>query len=278
MRSPGLSPASHTQPLSGAQRLELLRAQIAQRLSPQISPEEVEIHFRAMPALYWEHVSVQDLVWGLETVHEFLKLVATDRAPTAPVLSWRHTTQVRSRQVMLCTWDRHSLAVKAAAAFTAAGLNISKADLYTRGDNVVLDQFQITRDRGAVTDEQLAMARELLEGALNEPPRLAPPWAGTYRRGKSRHTLVPVRVELDNETASDTTVVQIEAMDRFGLLCDILQVIAEAGLSTRQAQVETNGDLAHDVIYVADSRGQKLREDRLEWLRSRLMAALTESR
>lgn len=39
---------------------------------------------------------------------------------------------------MLCTWDRHSLAAKAAAALSAVGLKIVQADICTRADHIVL--------------------------------------------------------------------------------------------------------------------------------------------
>src|SRR5438477_12592442 len=107
------------------ERRESLRARLDQQRPANISVEELQVHFSAMPLPYWERIGEAELIWGLETIHGFLTLVASpDVSATAPVVSWRQTDQPGRARVMLCTWDRHSLAAKAAAAFSAVGLSI----------------------------------------------------------------------------------------------------------------------------------------------------------
>jgi UTP:GlnB (protein PII) uridylyltransferase len=258
------------------ERQAAFRALFAQRPPTGISPDELEVHFSGMPALYWERVTEADLIWGLETVHEFLRLVASPERPvTAPVLRWHATAEADCLAVMLCTWDRHSLAAKAAAAFSGVGLNISQADLFTRADLIVLDQFTITSGRTAVSADCLDQARQLLEGALSEPPRFTAIWGGGLHNPARRgHTSVKPHVTVDNEATPDSTLVQVQAADRLGLLFQVLQVIADAGLNTRHARAQTRDSLAYDEIYVTDTHGGKLPSARLEWLQARLTAAL----
>src|SRR5437899_9381019 len=110
------------------ERRERLRARIEQQSRPDISIEEIEAHFSGMPADYWGHVIEADLVWSLETIHGFLKLITSPKiAPTTPFVSWRHDTQSRCARVLLCTWDRRGLLAKAAAAFSAVRSNILQA-------------------------------------------------------------------------------------------------------------------------------------------------------
>lgn len=52
------------------------------------------------------------------------------------------------------------------------------------------------------------------------------------------------------------------------------QVIADAGLNTRHARMETDANVARDSIYLTDRQGRKLPDDRLAWLSARLEAAL----
>jgi [protein-PII] uridylyltransferase len=181
---------------------------------------------------------------------------------------------------MLCTWDRHGLLAKAAAAFSAVRLNILQANVFTRADNVVLDEFSVTNGAGsgAVNEARLQEMSFLLEGALSEPPRFASVWACSRHKYLATPSLVPPKISFDNETSSESTLVHILAADRLGLLYDLLQAIADAGLNIKQARIDTEGNLARDTIHVTDGRGEKLRDQGiLELLRTRLELALTVS-
>jgi [protein-PII] uridylyltransferase len=247
--------------LSWEQRREWLRTCVGQG-DLGINADEVEVHFSAMPAHYWEHVTEEELIWGLETVHGFLKLVASPEVPaTAPFVSWRQVGLSGQVRVMLCTWDRHGLLAKAAAAFSAVRLNIVQAEVFTRSDNVVLDAFTITGGadgRSPVSPSQMEQMGFLLEGALSEPPRFASIWACSRHKYLAPATQIAPQISCDNDASPDSTLVHIEAADRLGLLYDILQAIADAGLNIKQARIETEGNLARDTIYVTDELGQKV--------------------
>jgi [protein-PII] uridylyltransferase len=220
--------------LSWEQRREWLRTGVGQR-ELAINADEVEVHFSAIPAHYWEHVTEDELIWGLETVHGFLKLVASPEVPaTAPFVSWRQVGRSGQVRVMLCTWDRHGLLAKAAASFSAVRLNIVQAEVFTRSDNVVLDTFTITGADGhsPVSPSQMEQMGFLLEGALSEPPRFASVWACSRHKYLAPASQIAAQIRCENETSADSTLIHIEAADRLGLLYDILQAIADAGLNT----------------------------------------------
>jgi [protein-PII] uridylyltransferase len=179
---------------------------------------------------------------------------------------------------MLCTWDRHGLLAKAAAAFSGVRLSIVQADVFTRADNVVLDTFTIAGadGPGPVSRSQMEQMSFLLEGALTEPPRFASIWACSRHKYLAPASLVAPKISFDNRTSCDDTLVHIETPDRLGLLYDILQAIADGGLNIKQARIDTQSGLAHDIIHVTNESGQKvLEKDQLESLRARLDAALT---
>jgi len=261
------------------ERRDWYRARLEQQPLAGFSVEEVEAHFAGMPARYWERVTESELCWGLETVQGFLRTVATPNTPaTTPFVNWRTVPQSNWTRVLLCTWDRQGLLAKAAAAFSAVRLNIRRADVFTRADNVVLDMFRVAEFDGR-SPANLARLEEmtfLLGGALSEPPRFASVWACSRHKFLAPPAVLPVRITFDNHSSRDTTVVQVIASDRLGLLYDILQSISDAGLNLAQALIETDDDLAHDLIHVTDSTGQKvLAARRLEQLRQGLEKALT---
>jgi [protein-PII] uridylyltransferase len=263
--------------LSWYERREWFRARLEERQLANISAEEIEVHLSAMPPFYWERVTEADLIWGLETVHGFLKLIASPQVlPTAPFVSWRPTDQPPGARVMLCTWNRHGLLAKAAAAFSAVRLNIVSAQVFTRADNIVLDEFFVTNGDGRTTVNEVRMQEMsfLVEGALSEPPRFASVWACSRHKVLATQSAVVPRVTFDNDSSEESTVVQVVAADRIGLLYDILQALADAGLNIKQAHIETELDLARDTIHVTDSRGEKLNANGFDSLRNKLQAAL----
>src|ERR1051325_6203339 len=134
---------------SACERREWLRQHLQEEALDGISREEIEVHFSAMPQHYWQRVNEADLVWGLQTIHGFLKLVTTPNIPpTKPFVDWRVAPEAGRTRMLLCTWDRQGLLAKAAAAFSAVRLNILQADVFTRADNVVLDLFSVTHSDG----------------------------------------------------------------------------------------------------------------------------------
>src|SRR5882724_3628144 len=188
--------------LSWQQRRDWLRSRIEQRLRSKISPDELNIHFFVMPQHYWECVTEAELEWGLEIVHGFLELVASPDIPaTSPFISWRKIGASGKVQVMLCTWDRHGLLAKAAAALSAVRLNIVQADVFTRADDVVLDTFTIAgaHGHGPVHRSQMEQMAFLLEGALSEPPRFASIWACSRHKYLAPASVVAPKISFDND-------------------------------------------------------------------------------
>jgi [protein-PII] uridylyltransferase len=273
---PVAAPRGH---LSWQERRDAFRTRLDRKPLAGIGADEVEAHFAGMPAHYWEHVTEDDLGWGLEIIHGFLSLLATPKVDaTKPFMDWRQLPASNRTHVMLCTWDRHGLLAKAAAAFSAVRLNILQADVFTRTDNVVLDLFRITGadGRSAATAEQLGQMTSLLEGALSEPPRFASFWACSRHKYLAEPASSTPRIVFDNRTSAGHTLVRVEASDRLGLLYDILQTLADGGLDITQAQIQTDGNLARDTIHVKDAHGKKVLDPRrLEALRSQLESALT---
>jgi [protein-PII] uridylyltransferase len=264
--------------LSWCERREWFRARLEERQLASISAEEIEVHFSAMPPCYWERVTEADLIWGLETIHGFLKLIASPQVlATAPFVSWRQTDQPHGARVMLCTWNRHGLLAKAAAAFSAVRLNIVSAQVFTRADNIVLDEFFVTNGDGRTTANEVRMQEMtfLLEGALSEPPRFASVWACSRHKLLATPSAVVPRVTFDNDSSEESTGVQVVAADRLGLLYDILQALADAGLNIKEAHIETEKNLARDTIHVTDARGEKLDPNAFDLLRHKLQTALS---
>ena len=265
--------------MTAKERRNWLRARIDPSKLADIGKDEIDAHFSLMPEHYWEGVTEEDLLWGLETIHGFLNLIAAPQAiPTQPFVSWRQVPASPATRMLLCTWDRHGLLAKAAACFSAVKLDIVEADVFTRADNTVLDVFSVVNaeGHGIVHATQLREMTFLLEGALSEPPRFASIWACSRHKYMAPPNGVRPEITISNEVSPVGTALEVTASNRLGLLYDILEAVASSGFNVQQARIATSHGRAQDTIYVTDSEGRKVADPcRLEELRQRIEAALT---
>jgi [protein-PII] uridylyltransferase len=246
-----------------------------------IRSEEFELHFASMPLRYWPRVDGESLRWHLEIVHEFVDgLTHNDVLLAPPVMHWRHFPDRGFSEVVVCAWDRLGLLAKIAGAFAASGLNILRADIYTRADNVVLDVFQICdEDLRHVEDiSRLKQMEQLLAVAFSPNgggEAVLRTWmqcAGATDAPASGKAPV---LTFDNDRFDDYTVLQVEAHDRVGLLHDLLAAISTCDVDIVHAVIVTEEDEAADVFFMTGTDGLKIRDGaRLEQIRDAVRAAL----
>jgi [protein-PII] uridylyltransferase len=82
-------------------------------------------------------------------------------------------------------------------------------------------------------------------------------------------------VNFDNDASATATVIEVEGLDRPGLLYDVTNSLFRSGLSISAARVATYGERAIDVFYVRDGFGHKIfHRGRIASVRERLLKAL----
>ena len=251
---------------------------------PDIRLEEIELHFVGMPLRYWSRVEDETLRWHLDIIHEFIDgLAGSDVLLAPPVLRWRHFPERSFSEVVVCTWDRLGLLAKIAGAFAAVGLNIVRAEIFTRADNVVLDVFQVCdEDQRDVQDiSRLKQMEHLLTAALGPNGsgdgvlRTWLRYAGKpFPTERAKNAIAP-SVNLDNESSESYTALEVEAADRVGLLHDILEAISTYDLDIVHAIIVTEEKTAADVFFLTGTDGKKIRDaKRLGQIREGVLAAL----
>ena len=244
--------------------------------------DEIRAHFQCMPSGYWEHVNRQDLLWHLNTIHCFLRNLATSESAEAPVaLDWKKSGADGLTHVVVCSWDRRGLLEKVAAAFGALRIAIRRADVYTRTDSLVLDVFEVSEpEGGALGDEKrLSNLPFLVQGAFSHPPRFASVWATEFHKYLPRKAGRPLKIRFDNRKCPGQTLLCVEAPDRLGLLYDLLHTLAGSELQIAQAIIETDGDIALDRFHLTDADGAKVMDpSRLRRLRKVLTEAVNAPR
>lgn len=168
-----------------------------------------------------------------------------------------------------------------AGACVAAGGNIVDAKIHTTTDGRALDSIYINRAYENDIDEVRraerigAVIEEVLSGQTSLPGIIE-------RSNKPKKRLKAFRikptVEINNDFSHTFTVIEIECLDRPGLLSELTDALSNLNLDIGSAHVVTFGEKANDSFYVRDLVGDKITSpSRLKKIRERLIAVMAQT-
>jgi [protein-PII] uridylyltransferase len=192
---------------------------------------------------------------------------------TADINNFRAVTEV-----MLYAPDHAGLFSQLAGAIAMAGGSIVDAKVFTTTDGFALDVFSVQDSEGKAFGDEPRLARlhrtitRTLRGEIRPERELR---VRGPIRGKTGVFTVRPKVLFDNDASAIATVIEVECLDRPGLLYDVTQALFESGLSISAARVATYGERAIDVFYVKDGYGHKIAHPRrMTAIEKRLKMAL----
>jgi [protein-PII] uridylyltransferase len=265
------------------QQREHLRQEVRRFVPAQVGQDELEAHFAALPARYFQIHPAKEVLADLILAHRFMRLQISDQEnPLAPVVNWHNEPDRAYNAVKVCTWDRAGLFRKIAGSLSAAGLNILSAQIFTRTDDIVLDTFFVTdaitgnlagpdqRDRFESVLHKALTGEEVDFPALIRRQKITRPLYQAYTGER-----IPTHIYFDNEASEARTLIEIETEDRIGLLYTISQTLSELAVDISAAKICTERGAAIDSFYVRELTGGKvLNPDRHHAIEHQLRQAI----
>jgi [protein-PII] uridylyltransferase len=180
-------------------------------------------------------------------------------------------------EIIIYTPDHPGLFSRLAGAISVSNGSIVGAKIFTTTDGYALDVFRVQDASGGPFGDggRIERLRQTIEKTLKGEilPRAVFAKRTPGRRAAAFKTRS--RVIFDNEASTVSTVIEVESLDRVGLLYEITRALFEMGLGISSAIVATYGELAVDVFYIRDIFGHKVTHpERLAAIEKRLMKAL----
>ena len=124
---------------------------------------------------------------------------------------------------------------------------------------------------GAYADKRLRIRLvKAVEAAIASD---SPPELPRQKAGAATPFHVAPAVAIAERASSRTTVVEVNALDRPGLLARLAQAIHRCGHAVHSAHIATYGERAVDVFYLTGPTGRKLGAAQIDELRSALLDA-----
>ncbi|GAA6156091.1 [protein-PII] uridylyltransferase [Pyruvatibacter sp. HU-CL02332] len=225
----------------GAQQVEALIARQTPSYWLVVDPDTQERHARLMAGA--------DESGGPESVLEIGVTPLPDNEAT---------------EITVLTPDHAGLFSRIAGAVDMTGANIVDAKIFTTTDGMALDTFWVQSDNSKVVDEERRVARlkELIEKNLRGQTVPKDTIARERKRTRRQQAFeIEPQVIIDNTASERFTLIEVNALDRPGILYDLTRALFHLNLTITSAHIATYGERIVDVFYVKDVTGGKVVQD-----------------
>jgi [protein-PII] uridylyltransferase len=244
-----------------AHRREELHGDVSRHLPAEFA-EELEAHFAGMEERYFLSHDAPAIGRHIRLFRRFFTEGLAKEGPNLDAaVEWIDHEDAGHAEVLVCGWDRERLLERISAAFLEAGINILGADINTRADGLVLDIFRVSNHRNEPLPKQRDRDRfekrlaELLE--LPAGRALPRPKRPSLAQEENEEEL-PVWVVANNNAHPASTILELQAPDKLGLLYHLLRAISHDGIMIKSARIATESRAALDVFYLRDRFGAKI--------------------
>jgi [protein-PII] uridylyltransferase len=246
--------AGSVTPTAGTERLAKNQADARASL-PDWSDEQFAQFAALGSRAYWLGFDTAAHVRHARLVH------AAERDGQALAVETRADPQRDATEVTIHTADHPGLFASLAGAFAMAGLSIVDAKIFTLSNGMALDVFWAQDASGdPISNSKRARLLVMIERALSgtRPPPEEQERLRAKLPDRLRHFHVTPRVLIDNEASSTHTIIEINGLDRPGLLHDVTLALTGLNLQIASAKISTYGHKVIDVFYVKDIFGLKI--------------------
>lgn len=266
-----------------AERVKIKQTALAERLQPSWSKAAIKHYFKKFSDAYWIAEEDNTLLQNAELITAY-EAHAKENPEDDKHISLAVSSDSFQAMTLasICTKDDRGIFARMTGAMGIAGASIVGAKIHTTKDGLAVDNFTLQSfdhkpfDQPTQIEKLEQVLGQAMKGSVKVKERLDQ--RKPYGTRSEIFTLEP-KVLIDNNASNRSTVIEVNAKDRPGLLYDLAYALFRLKLNIFSAHVATYGEQATDVFYVQDLVGRKLANSiRLKNIEEKLLeAALGEA-
>ena len=236
--------------------------------------DALRAHARRLPDSYW---LAEPEAWQRDNALQVAEAEARI-GENLPDIRAYDEADAGATRISIFTPDKPGLFYRICAGLATAGASIIDARVHTTRDGMALDNFVVQdSQRRAYADSKVrGRLVKSVEKAI-ESKDLPALVASTPVPRRRAAFPIATSVIVAPGASTRTTVIEVNARDRDGLLARLARAIHELGLQIHSAHITTYGERAVDTFYLTDSSGKKLDDAKIEALRASLLAAIEDA-
>ena len=225
---------------------------------------------------YFVRESAANIVWHTESIARHKASKAADETLVL-VQDTADTLAEGATHIFVYTINRIHLFASSAAAMEQLGLNIQDARIFTSSKNYCMNTYSVLESDGTSIGDnpsRIEEIKKILRQYLAEPSahlRVAKKRASR----KLQHFGQQVEMEIINKDEQPWSTLEINCIDKPGILAAIGKVFAEQDIQLLNARIATLGERVEDVFFITTKAGEPLTDpERQASLRERLIEVL----
>ncbi|VAX21957.1 [Protein-PII] uridylyltransferase / [Protein-PII]-UMP uridylyl-removing enzyme [hydrothermal vent metagenome] len=242
--------------LSHDKRLKALAGAVAREAQPKMEIEEALSFLGKAPPRYLRNATPEIVASDIRLVNNIEeKRIVFQYTPNPGDLSGKIT---------LAASERLGFFSLIAGAFAAKNVNIIEAHIHTFGI-IALDYIIVGGANLSMFSDSHSLARftkeiiDILDGK-KDIKEMVKRRTKYLQKNLVEETIVEPKAKILNHLSEESTVLEIWAQDRIGLLYDITRTIARLELNIKSAKISAEGATAIDVFYVRTMTGGKVED------------------
>lgn len=168
-------------------------------------------------------------------------------------------------QIFVHSKDRENIFAITAATLDKLNLNIQDARLQSASDGTAFDVFYVLDEANQPVGSSSSLSNKIvntLSEAIINPKSVDFDIQRRTPRQLKNFALKTV-ASLRNDSATDTTILEVVTPDRPGLLAHLARIFVRFELCVLKAKISTLGERVEDIFYLTDRNGKPLSNDGL---------------
>ncbi len=236
----------------------------------EFPPEDLEFHFNNIPEDYLATVEV-----GEAALH--IRLIRSLKDRTF-IFNHSYNKEGNLHQIILCCPVKFDAFKILVGTLTAKSINILETKIFIRKDGIVIISVNIEETEKTVAGDlkiwknlkqDLSNIFEGHESLLNLLAKRT-----LYIAEKQTAGAIIPKIEIDNVSDPNFSIIRIEARDHLGMLYKISKVFSDFAIRIHSAKVSTQGGRGIDVFYVSHQNKKILFKKLIRRAKEKIISAM----